>query len=557
MTSLIAFLVLIGVIITVHEFGHFIVAKAFGVKVETFSVGFGAPIIQTRYGETEYRIAWLPFGGYVKMAGMEPGEEGKAEDTEGRGINDKSPLARIMVYAAGPGMNMLLPFAIIVPFVAFSAKYEKVAGNQVGAVDQSMPAYAGGVREGDTIVAINGSAVSTFWQIKEHIEDYDPEQGALALTIDRPSESAPLQMNITPRAVQRHHPILGYASTDYLIGYQPAFLAANIAVLDPTGPAANAGLKTFDRVKTIDGKDTPRYIDVVQHLNGMVPGATAQLVVERTGAALDPRFEFLRKKETLNLVYTAPPAEARKDLGIGQSGACINSVDPNGPAAELLKAGDCLVSVNGVKQGLGAFLVRKLFDQRETAKDIEFIRDGQLMSGKLQQKSRVHMDPMAGEVTLWQLGFSLPRQTMVPPEDVANVNRMDHGWYEATSQVPRVLKETLRTIGGMFSGAVSPTQLSGPLTIFHLAGSHAQAGLDQFLRLMVLLSLSIGLFNLLPIPLLDGGHILVASVELITRRPLPERIQVGLQYIGLFMILALLIFALGNDAIRTWRLTNG
>ncbi|MDP6207158.1 MAG: PDZ domain-containing protein, partial [Roseibacillus sp.] len=339
-----------------------------------------------------------------------------------------------------------------VPFVAFSAQYEKVPGNQVGAVDQSMPAYQGGVREGDTIVAIDGAEVSTFWEIKQRVEDYDPERGVLALTVERPNASAPIEMTITPRAVQRHHPILGYASTDYLIGYQPAFLSANIAVLDPTGPAASAGLKTFDRVKTIDGKETPRYVDVVQTLGALKAGAQARLQVEREGEAVDARFEFLRKKQTVDLVFTAPPAEANQDLGIGQSGACITTVDPNGPAASLLKAGDCLISVNGVRQGLGAFLIRKLYDKRETAKTIEFIRDGQLISGELVQKSRIHMDPMAGEVTLWQMGFSLPRQTMVPPADVANVRRVEHGWYEATSQVPRVLKETLRTIGGMFSG---------------------------------------------------------------------------------------------------------
>ena len=164
---------------------------------------------------------------------------------------------------------------------------------------------------------------------------------------------------------------------------------------------------------------------------------------------------------------------------------------------------------------------------------------------------------MPGEVQLWRLGFSMPRQSLIPAPKVQSEERLAHGWYEATTQVPKEIEVTLRTIGGMVSGNVSPTQLSGPLTIFHLAGSHARAGLDQFLRLMVLLSLSIGLFNLLPIPLLDGGHILVASVEMITRRPMPERMQAGLQYVGLVLILALLLFALGNDAVRTWRLTNG
>ena len=108
----------------------------------------------------------------------------------------------------------------------------------------------------------------------------------------------------------------------------------------------------------------------------------------------------------------------------------------------------------------------------------------------------------------------------------------------------------------MFTGQVSPTQLGGPLTIFHLAGSAAQAGLDRYLKLMVLLSLSIGIFNLLPVPALDGGQMMIAGIEMITRRPLPERAQLALHQIGVFLILALIIFALSNDAIRTWRLSN-
>ena len=179
------------------------------------------------------------------------------------------------------------------------------------------------------------------------------------------------------------------------------------------------------------------------------------------------------------------------------------------------------------------------------------------MKGSLAQEHKVHKDPMAGEIPYWSMGFTLPKQTVVPGTPVESAKRWAHGWFQARTQVPREIEVTARTISGMFTGQVSPSQLSGPLTIFHLAGSSAQAGLDQFLRLMVLLSLSIGLFNLLPIPLLDGGQILVASVELVTRRPLPDRIQVALQSIGVFLILALIIFALSNDAIRTWRLSNG
>ena len=154
------------------------------------------------------------------------------------------------------------------------------------------------------------------------------------------------------------------------------------------------------------------------------------------------------------------------------------------------------------------------------------------------------------------LGFALPRQTLVPLERVANKNRWSHGWNESVLQVSREVETSLRTLGGLFTGRVSTNQLGGPITIMYLASSQAEAGLGPFIRFMVLVSVFIGVLNLLPIPLFDGGHILVAGPS-VTRRPLPEKVQMALQTVGLVLVLSLIMLALSNDAIRTWRLTNG
>lgn len=556
MTSLLAFIVLIGVLIAAHEFGHFIVAKLSGVKVECFSIGFGSPILSFQRGETEYRLAWVPLGGYVKLLGADPTAGPPAPEDEGRALMDKSPLVRIMIFVAGPLMNLILPFAIIAPYVAFSEKYEEVPGNEVGAVNESMPAYGSGMREGDRIVSIDGEPINAFWQIKKHVDGFDPTAGALNINVERPGAEAPIPLRIEPQVVERTHPFLGYTSETYLIGYQPAFLNSEIAVIDPNGAAAKAGLKTFDHVLAIDEKPVERYVDVKNHLGTLATGQTATVRVSRATDSLDARFPSLRGRHELDLVFTGT-GSGTSGLGIHHAGACVTSVSENGPAYGLLQSGDCLVAVDGQTQSVGGFLLRTLSTRPGESKSITIIRDGVSREVVLKQRRRTFKDPMAGEVPYWQRGFSLPQRTLVNPTLVQNQDRAGHGWYEAITQVPHEIEVTLRTIGGMLSGAVSPTQLSGPLTIFHLAGSQAQAGLDHFLRLMVLLSLSIGIFNLLPIPLLDGGHIMVAGVELITRRPLPPKIQAGMQYIGLVVILALILFALGNDAVRTWRLTNG
>jgi len=556
MTSLLAFIVLIGVLIAAHEFGHFIVAKLSGVKVECFSIGFGSPILSFQRGETEYRLAWVPLGGYVKLLGADPTAGPPAPEDEGRALMDKPPFIRILIFLAGPVMNLILPFAIIAPYVAFSDKYEKVPGNDVGAVNESMPAYGAGMREGDRIVEIDGEKIGAFWQIKKHVDGYDPSAGALSISVERPGAEAAVPLRIEPQVVERTHPFLGYTSQTYLIGYQPAFLNSEIAVIDPKGAAAKAGLRTFDQVISIDGQAVKRYVEVKSRLGSMPAGETVAVKVSRALAPVDSKFPSIRARAEVDLVFTGTAA-GTTGLGLHHAGACVTDVSERGPAYGRLQVGDCLMAVDGETQSVGGFLLRSLDTRPGETKSVRIIRDGVSHEITLKQRRRTFQDPMAGEVPYWQRGFSLPRRTLVNPPLVENRERVAHGWFEAVTQVPHEIEVTMRTIGGMVSGDVSPTQLSGPLTIFHLAGSQAQAGLDHFLRLMVLLSLSIGLFNLLPIPLLDGGHILVAGVEMVTRRPLPPRIQAGMQYIGLVLILALILFALGNDAVRTWRLSNG
>ncbi|MGC6416316.1 MAG: RIP metalloprotease RseP [Bradymonadia bacterium] len=546
---MIAFLVLIGVLITVHEFGHFAVAKLFGVKCEVFSIGFGRPLISFHRGETEYRLAWIPLGGYVRMLGQEPVEETNP-DNVGRSLNDKSPFVRILIYAAGPAMNLLLPFAIIVPFVALSQSTAEVASTEVGAVDSSMPAYRAGLRGGDIIKTVDARPVHAFWQIKERLESYEPEQGPIKLQVERPGEGR-LELSVTPQEVVRKHPLLGYARSDYLMGYQVSSLDSSIGVIAKDGPASQSGIRTFDRVLSIDGTPTKRFIDVLQSFRQLTANSIVKVEVERSTEAVLANVDVVRRKERIVLEYRATGSMP----ALVHASTCVSSVDPNGPA-NFLQRGDCIKSVDGKEYSLGAFLRSKVSDDPSKPKNLVWLRAGAEMSATLTARRELQTHPMAGDVPVWVEGFTLPRQAMVAAQLTQSQERWAHGWYRAKTEVPREIEVTTRSISGMFTGQVSPTQLGGPLTIFHLAGSAAQAGLDRFLKLMVLLSLSIGIFNLLPVPALDGGQIMIAGIEMITRRPLPERAQLALHQIGVFLILALIIFALSNDAIRTWRLSN-
>ena len=341
---IIAAIVLIGVLITVHEFGHFIVAKMCGVKVEVFSIGFGRPIVEIKRGETQYRIAWIPFGGYVRMLGQDPDDEVDPEDV-GRSLPEQSALARIMIYFAGPAMNLLLPFLIVLPMIGFSSQYETLHSSRVGATDHSMPGYLAGLRKGDRITEVNGEPVHAFWQVVEQINAYDPEDDPLQVVVER--DGSTRNLSIRPKAVHYTDPFLGYTRTTYVIGYQPDQLNPLIAVTNPASDLARAGLKTFDKVVSIDGVETMRFADVEDRLRAVPLNGEAVVVVERTGAPVLSGFDFLRESKRVTLTY-------RNGTGLGPK----DSAMPEPVLRRSIRRGrrrppearDCLTSVDGFTQ---------------------------------------------------------------------------------------------------------------------------------------------------------------------------------------------------------------
>lgn len=563
MITLLATVVLLGILITIHEFGHYIVAKLSGVRVKIFSIGMGPALISWRRGETEYRISKLPVGGYVRLAGAEPGEAPDPEDI-GRTLQDKPPWIRILIYLGGPAMNLLLPFVILLPLFTLSAKYDQVEGSTVGALDAGRPAYAEGLREGDTIVEINGEPVSTFWQVIEHVSAYTPEQEILRLRVRRPGEPTPIDLEIHPQETVKTD-LMGFEHRRYVIGYSARFKSPAIAIADPSKAAAQAGMRTFDRIERVGDAEITHFVDLETALREAPADQPLKITLTRA-TPLDQPIFYQPREITVSL---PPGPRGLEALGLASAETCIVSVDPQGPAAAAaavehsagpgLKPGDCITAVDGQRHSLLYSIYNRLTHDLETPKQITVRRDGQPLRFSLKVGQIAVDDPMAGEIKQPQMGLIwLPTQErQVNGAPVENVDRLGYAWYESTRMVEEQVVGTIRSIGGMFSGQVSPQQLSGPITIGYLAGEYAKAGFESFLRLMVVVSLSLALINLMPIPALDGGHILVALIEMVIRRPLPLKVQQGVQMVGAVMLLSLIVFALGNDLFKQIKLWSG
>ena len=556
MVTILATIVLLGVLITVHELGHFVVAKLSGIKVHVFSIGFGKAIVKFRRGETEYRIAQLPLGGYVHMAGQNPYEPEDQSDV-GRRFSDKPPWVRILVALAGPAMNLLLPFVILPPFFYLSPQFDEVFGVEVGAVDRGLPAWSAGLRAGDRIDSINGDPVRAFWQITQHIEGYDESQGSLEIQVSREGVEDPVTLEIRPEKVRQTDGMLGVQRAPYRVGYTPRFLASDVAIADPHGPLHRAGLRTFDRVFEVNGEPIRRYVDLLRTIARAPPAEPITLKVERTEPAT-ANVSFIHKRIIRELEVTLGAARTEADLGIRHAGTCVTARDADGPAKEL-QVGDCILAVDGEPHTLQAFLLSRLTHEPATRKTLEVLRAGEIVSVTMQLEQITRKDPLADEIKLWRRGLALltRHDALIPLSRVPNHDRIAHAWYATVDQVDNRLWLTIQSISGILSGHISPRQLSGPLTIAYLAGRSAEQGLSQFVSLMVLISLSLALLNLFPVPGLDGGLMLVATIEMITRRRLPVRLQTGLNYGGYVLIAALLVFAFSNDVVRMWRILTG
>jgi regulator of sigma E protease len=442
--TIVAFVVALGVLIVVHEFGHYLAARLSGVKVLRFSVGFGRPLAMVRRGadRTEWVIAAIPFGGYVRM--LDEREGAVPEREAHRAFNRQGVGRRFFIVAAGPAFNFL--FAILV-YAGLYMYGLPEARPILGAPPAGSLAADAGVRAGDTVRAVAEEEVVTWQEVRWRILQAALQQERIRLeTIGEGGRSRSIDLDFA-----------GFASdeveTDVLERaglrlYRPP-LPPVLGTVVSGSPAAKAGLAEGDRILRANGTPVATWEELVMLVRSS-PGSPLRLSVERG--------------ETTIAIDVVPESVKSGDALIGRIGAA-----PRVPAID---------------------------------------RESMLV--------RVQHGPL---------------------DSVA----------KAIAKTWDISIFSLKMLGRMLVGAVSWKHLSGPVTIADFAGQSAQMGLISYLTFLALISISLGVLNLLPIPLLDGGHLMYYAIELIKGRPVSERAMELGQRVGLALLLVMMAFAFYND----------
>jgi len=539
---LFALVVMLGVLVFVHELGHFLVAKACGVRVLKFSLGFGPTIGFGRWklawtrGGTEYVIAWFPLGGFVKMLGESPGEE---DDPEARVHPDETLGAKpvwqkLAIVFAGPAMNLLLPVVI---FTGMLFAGIPRALPVIGTVEASSPAATAGFRPDDRIVKIGDEPV-TWWDDVE--EGLRAQPGAaVPVMIERDGATMTLVLPVAARAGL--DPFGGVKQVGWS-GLGHARLAATLGVPKADAPAAAAGLRSGDRVKALGGLTVEDWDDFTRALAAPATAPRA-LAIERGPEDSVARLE----------IPLPPDATSPEALGVVPAAVLVSRVEPGSPAEQAgLRSGDLLVALDGGPVGSFAAFAETVRASGGRPLDVAYARDGATTHVSIAPQMREVDTGLGVKEPRYLIGISAEAPALLGAvgEEVARNPLV--AVTRAVAMTGEVTKIFLQGLGKIVTGEVSRSQIAGPIGIAEIAHSALQRGFEAYLSTLILISINLGILNLLPIPVLDGGQALLFLIEGVKRSPVSLRTREIVQQIGVTVLVTLMGFAFWNDLSRHW-----
>ena len=522
--SVLLMVIFFGLCIIVHEFGHFIVARFCGLHIEAFSVGF-KKIWGKKINGVEYRIGCIPCGGYVELPQIDSTSD-EVTDGAGNPLPHAAPWKRIATAFAGPLFNIIFGFllGIVIWLVGMpQADTDRYTEFTVRTVPEDCPEYRAGLREGDRIVKLNGSAFELSWnEFAQRIMLNDDNVKQVSLEIVRDGRTSEISYMPEPndKLMPGEKVMMPFFQPELHVYVSPFYQS----------PAEKAGIRTDDRVTAVDGKPV-NGVDELINLITFSDGKTLNLSVDRGG-------------EQLEIPVTPVPVPGRKprpQIGIyfmTANNLCeVEETIPGLPAADFLRPGDVITAFNG--ESLKDDPAK--FSRLVAEKGVEI--DG---NGELRSKEITLTVQRAGSEE--PLEFKLAPRIVMPYEIGVSFYRIDHPTpWKQFCNVLKMTKRTLKSLGhtiqskvGQDTGytTIGVQHLSGPLGIGRYMIKTFSGSFMQGLYLVVMISFSLGLFNLLPIPVLDGGHIMIALIEIAIRRPVPTKLVQPVTYFFMFVLIS-------------------
>lgn len=446
---ILAALLLLGPLVAIHEFGHFWVARQFGIKILTFSIGFGPALLKWQGKDgVQYQFAAIPLGGFVRMADEREGEVAEADLPHA--FNRQSAWVRMAVVAAGPLINLL--FAVLLFWILFLPKSEQV-NTRIWQVDPNSPAAIAGLQKGDLITAIDGQPVRDFEKLNYALIDRMGDSGIIKVDADRAGQNISHQLPIKSFLKSSGADALGQ------LGFYPFMPVIDpiVGEVQPDGAGAKQGLLAGDRFISVNGQAVTDWLAFTRVIHAH-PDQSLSVVVDRQG---------------IQKALALTPAAKRDDFGS--------------------------------KIGLLGVLPK--------------VKQTQSYQIPAEYKQVIHHDPLTA--------LSLAIQKT---------------WHLSAL--------TVTSFGKMISGLIGLNNISGPITIAKVAGHTADIGWEAFIGFMAVMSVSLGVLNLMPIPILDGGHLVYYAIEAVTGRPIPDWFQRAGFRVGITLLGMLMIIALFNDLTR-------
>ena len=520
-------ILLLGIVVLVHEFGHFIVARLCGVRVEIFSIGFGKALFRKKIGDTEYRISLVPLGGYVKMLGESTSEEGDVAENEIRfSFSGKKWWQKVLIVCAGPVFNLIFAFLVLMAVACFMFS---APSSLLEFVSPDGAAYAAGISDGDRIVEIEGKPVAV-WEDISLAAKVIPKNGScekITVKVEKAFTKELKTYTFNPK-VGKYTGLLGEERERCELGVvrfprEPKiFLLSDFSMLEDG-----------DTVTSVDGEKISRYYELVEKIKKPFK----KMTVIRGGKEIPLDF----------------PAGMPEKPQIAYGGLVVKSVEKDSYSEKVgVRKGDFITAVNGVEITAPFQFYALMGKLREgDGVKLALLRNKEPLTVEFTASFDEKENEMTGlrdKRINWGAAFAYDPEIQ---EIYAKRNNLaTFPVRYAAGETVNVITTTFKGFAYMISGKLSAKGLGGPIMIFDISKRAAEAGARYFLAIMAMISINLGIINLFPVPVLDGGYVVMYGIEGLIGRRIPAKIKERALMVGFVLLIALMIFAVFNDFTR-------